>query len=127
MAADAKQAPALFDPTAYQSFVLRSCELHDDGRIALGYGFDDELAFVERIELEVDRPVDDAARERTAGLLALLHWVAGVSYYKAALPPEVRFEGAAPGPAAAALLDALYSEGLGELAYVNDLADLPRP
>ncbi len=32
-----------------------------------------------------------------------------------------------PGPAAAALLEALYSEGLGELAYENRLASLPRP
>ncbi len=36
-------------------------------------------------------------------------------------------ESGAPGPAAAALLEALYSEGLGEFAYTNALAALPRP
>ena len=35
------------------------------------------------------------------GLLALLHWVAGVSYFKAAAPPAVAFDGPAPGPAGA--------------------------
>ena len=30
----------------------------------------------------------EADRERVDGLLALLHWVAGVSYYKTALPPH---------------------------------------
>ena len=52
--------------------------------------------------------------------------MAGVSYYKAALPGRVECESGAPPPAAAALLEALYSEGLGELAYTNGLA-LPRP
>ncbi len=33
----------------------------------------------------------------------------------------------APPPATAALLDALYSEGLGEFAYKNRLPALPRP
>ena len=71
------------------------------------------------------------------GLLALLHWVAGVSYYKTALPPVVSFEADAPNrrdrlraaapPAVAALLEALYSEGLAELAYTNRLPGLPRP
>ena len=59
--------------------------------------------------------------------MALLHWVAGVSYFKLAAPPRVRFEGDPPGPATAALLEALYSEGLGEFAYTNRLARLPRP
>ena len=50
------------------------------------------------------------------GLLDLLHWVAGVSYYKLAAPGSVPCESGAPPPAAATLLEALYSEGLGELA-----------
>ena len=39
----------------------------------------------------------------------------------------VEFDDGAPGPAAAALCEALYSEGLGELAYENRLSALPRP
>jgi hypothetical protein len=53
--------------------------------------------------------------------------VAGVSYYKTAAPGRVVCETGAPPPATAALLEALYSEGLGEFAYVNRLPGLPRP
>lgn len=53
--------------------------------------------------------------------------MAGVSYFKTALPGRVSCETGAPPPATVALLEALYSEGLGELAYTNGLAALPRP
>ena len=39
----------------------------------------------------------------------------------------MRCDSGAPPPATAALLEALYSEGLGEFAYVNALPELPRP
>ncbi len=77
------------------------------------------LEFTERVALPVSGPLDRRQSRALQGLLSLLHWVAGVSYYKAALPPASAASPALPGPAAAALLEALYSEGLGELAYVN--------
>jgi UDP-N-acetyl-alpha-D-muramoyl-L-alanyl-L-glutamate epimerase len=128
VAADAKQPLAVFDPTAFQSFRFVGRELDEGGGVTLRYALDEEVFFVEEIDLPVEegwpREVDE---ELVSGLLSLLHWVAGVSYFKAALPPEVSCETGAPPPATAALLEALYSEGLGELAYVNDLAGLPRP
>jgi UDP-N-acetyl-alpha-D-muramoyl-L-alanyl-L-glutamate epimerase len=127
MAVDAEQPPALFDRAAFKSFRFLGRELGPDGKLRLDYALDEELFFSERIELPVAAPLSDAQREQAGGLLALLHWVAGVSYFKAALPPEISCESGAPGPAAAALLEALYSEGLGELAYTNRLHALPRP
>ncbi|HLH13248.1 MAG TPA: hypothetical protein VKV16_00545, partial [Solirubrobacteraceae bacterium] len=135
MAADARQAPALFDPSAFERFRFTARELDASGRVTLRYALDERVEFVERFELPLaadgeergSRQLGDAERERVGGLLALLHWVAGVSYYKTALPPQVGFDGEAPPPATAALLEALYSEGLGELAYTNALASLPRP
>jgi UDP-N-acetyl-alpha-D-muramoyl-L-alanyl-L-glutamate epimerase len=60
---------------------------------------------------------DAAAFER---VLELLHLVAGVSYYKAAAPP--RLVAPAPlGPAAVALVEAVYTDGLAEYAYRNQL------
>ncbi|MEV0605381.1 hypothetical protein AB0I61_03280 [Polymorphospora rubra] len=53
-------------------------------------------------------------------VLELLHLVAGVSYYKAAAPPSL----AAPAPlgtAATALVQAVYTRGLAEYAYRNEL------
>jgi hypothetical protein len=130
MAADAKQLPALFDPTAFRTFRFVARELDARGHVTLRYALDEQISFVERLQLPMAMPatqLDEAARERVDGLLSLLHWVAGVSYFKTALPPEVACETGAPAPAAAALLEALYSEGLGELAYTNRLAGLPRP
>ncbi|HWJ51645.1 MAG TPA: hypothetical protein VNR42_11520 [Solirubrobacteraceae bacterium] len=127
MAADAKRSPALFDPTAFGAFRFLARELDAHGRVTLRYALDEELYFVEEFDLPVDGELREADMERVDGLLSLLHWVAGVSYFKTALPPSVSLETGAPGPATAALLEALYSEGLGELAYTNGLAALPRP
>jgi UDP-N-acetyl-alpha-D-muramoyl-L-alanyl-L-glutamate epimerase len=128
VATDARQRdPVVFDPTGYESFRFLDRALdHASGEVTLRYALDDGPEFVERIALPMpaSSPVDDRALDR---LLSLLHWVAGVSYYKAALPGTIRCESGLPGPATAALLEALYSEGLGELAYVNRLDGLPRP
>jgi UDP-N-acetyl-alpha-D-muramoyl-L-alanyl-L-glutamate epimerase len=128
MAAGAKHDPALFDPTSFDTFHFTARELDADGAVTLHYALDDRVSFVERFQVPVPRPLSDDERAGVDGLLALLHWVAGVSYFKTALPPSVSCDaGPLPPPAAAALLEALYSEGLGELAYTNSLSGLPRP
>src|ERR1700677_1862017 len=130
MAADAKQSPALFDPTAFGSFRFVSRELDGNGHVTLRYALDDEVFFAEELDIPIDglpAGVRVADSERVNGLVSLLHWVAGVSYFKTALPASIGCETGAPPPATVALLEALYSEGLGELAYTNGLAGLPRP
>ena len=128
MAADARRSPAFFQASAYQTFRFLDRELDSDGLVTLRYALDDELFFSERYRLPVAGPLSAEELDRVQGLLALLHWVAGVSYFKTAAPPRVAFEDREPPPAAVAgLLDALYSEGLGEFAYTNRLARLPRP
>jgi hypothetical protein len=128
MAAHAKRSLAPFDPTAYESFRFLGRELGEDGRVTLRYALDEEVDFVEHIELPIAvRGRGAVPQEQLERLLALLHWVAGVSYYKTALPAAVICESGAPPPATAALLEALYSEGLGELAYTNGRDGLPAP
>jgi ribosomal protein S18 acetylase RimI-like enzyme len=126
MAADAKQSTTLFDPTRFQTFRFLARELDAHGRVTLGYALDEEIYFAEEFELPLDDELSDAELGRAQGLLSLLHWVAGVSYFKTAAPAEISCEAGAPPPAAAALLEALYSQGLGEFAYANGLP-LPRP
>jgi len=126
MAVEPTERLDVFDPARYETLRFVSREIDERGRIALRYALDDEIEFVERYELPEGTRVGDGDRERVDGLLALLHWAAGVSYFKTALPGAVACEAGEPPPATAALLEALYSEGLGELAYVNDLP-LPRP
>lgn len=116
-----------FDPSAFAAFRFVSRSIDADGRVELRYALDGAHEFTETYELPVPEggiPLGDA---RIEALLSLLHWVAGVSYFKTAVPPAVELEGERPGPATAALLEALYSEGLGEFAYRNELAHLPRP
>ncbi|HEV7584747.1 MAG TPA: hypothetical protein VGO14_03105 [Solirubrobacteraceae bacterium] len=127
MAADAKQSPTLFDPTRFHAFRFLSRELDRGGRVTLRYALDEDVHFVEQLELPVEAQLSDAELDRVDGLLSLVHWVAGVSYFKTAAPPAISCEAGTPSPAAAALLEALYSEGLGEFAYANGLGALPRP
>ncbi len=127
MAADAQQAHAAFDPASFQSFRFVSRDLDPLGRVTLRYALDERISFVEEFDLPVQGPLSDAELGRVEGLLSLLHWVAGVSYFKTAAPAEVLCETGSPTPAVAALLEALYSEGLGEFAFTNALPALPRP
>jgi hypothetical protein len=84
-------------------------------------GPDGELRFTERITLPVpDQPPSQATLATLDRVLRLLHLVAGVSYYKAAAPPELVLP-APLGPAAVALVTAVYTKGLAEYAYRNDL------
>ena len=127
MAADTRQSSALLDPTSFHSFRFLDRELDARGHVTLRYALDEQIFFVEEFDLPVEGALREADIERSQGLLSLLHWVAGVSYFKAALPPHVSCEAGVPTPAVARLLEALYSEGLGELAYTNGLSALPRP
>jgi UDP-N-acetyl-alpha-D-muramoyl-L-alanyl-L-glutamate epimerase len=130
VATEIRPARAKFDPGAFESFRFTARDLDERGHVTLRYSLDDAIAFTEVFDLPLGDParrLDDAERERVDGLLALLHWVAGVSYFKTALPPQVSCETGTPPPAVAALLEALYSEGLAELAFTNARPSLPRP
>jgi hypothetical protein len=76
------------------------------------------LHFTETVTL----PVPDVAEvpEAVHRVLDLLHVVAGVSYFKVGAPPRVEAPGPVPAEAAA-LFTAIYSKGMAEYAYRNDL------
>jgi hypothetical protein len=114
--------PSNFDPKAISAFQFTYRSMQPDGLVRLGYALDD-IEFEETLQLPAPRFRPRALEE----LLDLLHWVAGVSYFKAAIPQHLVCETGAPPPAAERLLSALYSEGLGEFAVVNQLERLPHP
>jgi hypothetical protein len=66
------------------------------------------------------QPPTPAARAAFDRVLDLLHLVGGVSYYKTAAPRRIALP-APLGEAAAALVTAVYTKGLAEYAYRNDL------
>lgn len=113
---------ANFDPRAVRAFQFTYRSLQPDGLVRLGYALDD-IEFEETLQL----PAPTTDSPATEGLLDLLHWVAGISYFKAAVPQHLVCETGAPPPAAERLLSALYSEGLGEFSVVNGLGQLPHP
>jgi len=65
--------------------------------------------------------LDEARAAAMERALRLLHLIAGISYYKAAVPPEIRIESYAIDADTAALLTTIYENGLGEFAYRNGL------
>lgn len=92
------------------------------GEAELVYAFDDGPELVERVAIPGAPFALDA--ERAAAVqraLRLLHLIAGVSYYKAAVPPEIFIDSYAIDADTAALLTAIYENGLGEFAYRNGL------
>lgn len=93
------------------------------GEVALAYAFDDGPALIERLRFPgAPFTLDAARRQAVDTALRLLHLIAGVSYYKAALPPKIVVEGTPPDSALAALATAVYENGLSEFAYRNGLS-----
>ena len=99
----------------------------DTGVARLVYAFDDadgqvgpeltETVTIPGAPFALDAPRAAAAQRA----LQLLHLIAGVSYYKAGVPPEIRIQGEGIDADTAALLEEVYRNGLGEFAYRNGL------
>lgn len=92
-----------------------------DGVAELVYAFDQGEELIERIGFP-DAPVLPPERPGAFdAALKLLHLVAGVSYYKAGVPPRIELADGPLDDVTADLLDALYLHGLAEFAYRNGL------
>ena len=119
---------APFDRDAVRCFRFVRCDFEATTGVArLVYAFDDGPELVETVTvpgapfMAVDGVGDEARQTAVTRALRLLHLIAGVSYYKAAVPDEIRIDDYAIDAATAALLDDLYVNGLGEFAYRNGL------
>ncbi len=92
-----------------------------DGVAELAYAFDDGAELVETIRFPQAPAVPAERRAAFDAALKLLHLVAGVSYYKAGVPPKIELADGPLDEATAGLLEALYLHGLAEFAYRNKL------
>ncbi len=91
------------------------------GELKLKYALDDRpLAEYFRFPLP-EAPVR-ANQPALTGAMEFLHWVAGISYWKAGCPPQLRFSDRRPTVDQAAWLNELYREGLAEFAWHNGLS-----
>ena len=110
--------------TDAKQFTFKSYSFdHTSGEVVLTYAIDDE-EFVERLMFplptsDVRCPTPDPAALDRA--LFALHLVAGVSYYKARLPPTIVIESGKLSTDQAASWNKLYTLGLGEFFYRNGL------
>lgn len=91
------------------------------GEVLLKYGIDDE-EFVERLVFPVPAAgVPEGIDDALDRALLTLHLIAGVSYYKAKLPPSIVVESGKLSDEQAASWNKLYTLGLGEFFFRNDL------
>ncbi len=112
-----------FDRDSIRAFRFTGCDFDAATGIArLRYAFDDGPELVETITVPGAPFALDGARAQAAEqALRALHLIAGVSYYKAAVPEEIRIDSYAIDADTAAFMEALYVNGLGEFAYRNGL------
>jgi UDP-N-acetyl-alpha-D-muramoyl-L-alanyl-L-glutamate epimerase len=88
--------------------------------LSLGYRFADGPAFEERLYFDFPaRPLSRNAEEVADRLFQLIFLMAGVSYYKAFVPPVLRCEAFPLDAATALFLAGFYENGLGEFAWRN--------
>jgi hypothetical protein len=112
-----------FQRDAIRAFRFVRCGFDAQTGVAqLVYAFDEGPELIETVTVPgTPFDLDDARAAAAEQALRLLHLIAGVSYYKAAVPSEIRIEGYAIDADTAALLENIYVHGLGEFAYRNGL------
>jgi hypothetical protein len=123
MSDPAKKAENTFNRDGIRAFRFVRCGFDAQTGVAqLVYAFDDGPELIETITVPgAPFALEDARAEAAERALRLLHLIAGVSYYKAAVPEEIRIDSYAIDADTAALLEAVYLNGLGEFAYRNGL------
>jgi hypothetical protein len=110
----------LADPKAARAFRFVRAR-YAAGVAELAYAFDDGPELVERIAFPDAPSVPEERRAGFAAALRLLHLIAGVSYYKAGVPPAIALDEGPLDDATADLVEAVYRNGLGEFAWQNRL------
>jgi hypothetical protein len=112
-----------FQRDAIRTFRFVRCGFDPATGVArLVYAYDHGPELVETITVP-GAPFDLTGTRAQAAeaALRLLHLIAGVSYYKAAVPERILVDGYAIDADTAALLELIYLNGLGEFAYRNGL------
>lgn len=107
--------------TTAKQFIFKSYSFDAaTGDVALTYFIDDE-EFVERLKFPLRPTPYELSPETLDRALFALHLVAGASYYKAKLPPEIIIESGSLNADQAKFWNDLYTLGLGEFFFRNNL------
>jgi UDP-N-acetyl-alpha-D-muramoyl-L-alanyl-L-glutamate epimerase len=106
----------------YQQFIFKNYSFSkSDKTLTLTYAYDDKLEFTERFKFDFD-----FSQSVNEGLLdaacQTLFFIAGVSYYKMYLAPEIAVKKGQLDQFSADFFSKTYQRGLGEFFYVNKLS-----
>jgi UDP-N-acetyl-alpha-D-muramoyl-L-alanyl-L-glutamate epimerase len=104
----------------YQQFIFESYHFEPTtGVLELRYSMDNQLKFQETYRFNFKfAEYDDAVLDRA---LQALFFMAGVSYFKTYVPPELVVKAGSLDPEQASFFSKTYQRGLGEFWYVNKL------
>jgi hypothetical protein len=113
-----------FDPRTARVFHFGSRRYDPvTGMATLAYAFDGGPELVETLKFPHAPWPPEASRQAAfERALDVLHKVAGVSYYKAAVPLQISMGDATGGKLLLSFLRRLYIEGLAEFSYVNGVS-----
>jgi len=104
----------------YQQFIFKNYHFEPQQKLlTLSYSYDNQLDFTETYRFDFDY-VDYEAKVLDRAL-QMLFFVAGVSYYKAYVAPNISIEAGDIDEQTATFLAKTYQKGLGEFWYVNKL------
>lgn len=104
----------------YQQFIFEDYRFDaQTGVLNLHYSLDGAVKFTEKYRFNFDFVAYDAAQLDRA--LQALFFLAGVSYFKTYVPPEIIVKKGELDAAQAAFFSKMYQRGLGEFWYVNKL------
>lgn len=105
---------------SFDTYLVNFDQTREVCEIELNYSLDGREHFQEKLHIPLSRAdwdnVDKDALDRA---LAALHIMAGISYYKAWLPPKI--SGLALTPNQAVFWQKTYQLGLGEFFYTNNI------
>lgn len=112
-----------FSPQSVKTFRFTKYEFNTlTGLLRLHYAFDHDWFFTEEMVFwGIERPLSPLKRQALDRVFHHLHLVAGISYYKAALPQKLSIETKPINEKTALFLNKLYFHGLGEFAHQNNL------
>jgi hypothetical protein len=93
------------------------------GIASLDYRFDSGSVFTETVSFPgAPFTLDETRLQAVQAALKTLHLIAGVSYYKAAVPKTLVIDGYGIDADTAELMTRIYENGLGEFAYRNGMS-----
>ena len=105
----------------FQRFIFDSYEINDKTRtIQLRYSLDAQVKFVETFSLPAGIPLNFAHPDLDAALFAL-HLSGGASYFKTYVPKAIQIRSGKLDALQAAFWNKLYTHGLGQFFYENEI------